>query len=36
MRAFPGWLAALDIAWGALVSAGGAFAATLAWRATTA
>ena len=36
LRGFPGWLAALDIAWGAVVSAGGALAATLAWRASTA
>jgi uncharacterized membrane protein len=34
LRGYPGWLAALDIAWGAVVSAGGALAATLAWRAT--
>jgi uncharacterized membrane protein len=33
LRGYPGWLAALDIAWGAVVSAGGALAATLAWRA---
>lgn len=36
LRGFPGWLAALDIAWGAVVSAGGAVAATLAWRAAAA
>ncbi|MFL6693072.1 MAG: DUF2177 family protein [Ramlibacter sp.] len=35
LRGFPGWLAALDIAWGAVVSAVGALAATLAWRAIT-
>jgi uncharacterized membrane protein len=33
LRDYPAWLAVLDIAWGAVVSAGGALAATLAWRA---
>jgi uncharacterized membrane protein len=33
LRGYPGWLAAMDIAWGALVSAVGALAASLTWRA---
>ncbi|GAC1538883.1 MAG: DUF2177 family protein [Ramlibacter sp.] len=33
LRDYPAWLAALDIGWGAVVSAGGALAATLALRA---
>ena len=33
LRDYPAWLAALDIAWGAVVSASGAVAAALAWRA---
>jgi uncharacterized membrane protein len=33
LRDFPAWLAALDIAWGASVSAVGALAGVLAWRA---
>lgn len=36
LRDYPGWLAALDIGWGAVVSAGGALAGALAWRAMAA
>lgn len=33
LRGYPAWLAGLDIAWGAFVSAAGAVAGALAWRA---
>lgn len=33
LRDYPAWLAALDIGWGAVVSAGGTAAGALAWRA---
>lgn len=36
LRGYPGWLAALDIGWGAVVSAGGTAAGVLAWRAIAA
>ncbi|HZY17425.1 MAG TPA: DUF2177 family protein [Ramlibacter sp.] len=36
LRDYPAWLALLDIGWGAFVSACGAVAAALAWRALAA
>jgi uncharacterized membrane protein len=36
MKDYPAWLAAMDIAWGVAVGAGGAAAGTLAWRAVNA